>query len=55
MATHHACDDFDLMIKGDEGMEDIYNWSTTAKNKDFRGAAGGGDGVHILTGPIYVN
>ena len=35
-------------------MEDIYMWSDTTIGEEFRGATGGGDGVHILTGPIYV-
>ncbi|KAL3778725.1 hypothetical protein HJC23_006275 [Cyclotella cryptica] len=55
MATHHACDDWDKMIKGDAGMESIYEWDEGGANEPFRGATGGGDGVHILTGPIYVN
>jgi len=55
MATHHACDDWDKMIKGDEGMESIYTWNSDTKNEAYRGATGGGDGVHILTGPIFVN
>jgi acetamidase/formamidase len=55
MATHHACDDWDKMIKGDAGMESIYTWDENGKGEDYRGASGGGDGVHILTGPIYVN
>lgn len=55
MATHHACDDWDAMIKGDPGMEDIFTWnSENGANEAFRGATGGGDGVHILTGPIFV-
>ena len=54
MATHHACDDWDRMIKGDEGMESIYYWNETLIGESKRGASGGGDGVHILTGPIYV-
>jgi len=54
MATHHACDDWDKMIKGDAGMESVYTWDESGKNEDFRGATGGGDGVHILTGPIHV-
>jgi acetamidase/formamidase len=54
MATHHACDDWDRMIKGDPGMEDIFTWGPNVTNEAFRGATGGGDGVHILTGPIYV-
>ena len=55
MATHHACDDYDKMIKGDEGMEDIYLWDSAGrKSEAFRGATGGGDGVHILTGSIFV-
>lgn len=55
MATHHACDDWDKMIKGDEGMESIYTWTSEKQNEAYRGATGGGDGVHILTGPIFVN
>jgi acetamidase/formamidase len=55
MATHHACDDYDKMILGDPGMEDIYAWNETVRSESMRGATGGGDGVHILTGPIYVN
>ena len=55
MATHHACDDWDKMIKGDPGMEDIYTWNETYQAENYRGATGGGDGVHILTGPIFVN
>ncbi len=55
MATHHGCDDWDLMIEGDPGMEDVFYWShMEGANEHFRGATGGGDGVHILTGPIYV-
>jgi acetamidase/formamidase len=55
MATHHACDDWDRMIKGDKGMESIYIWNQKTKREPKRGATGGGDGVHILTGPIYVH
>jgi acetamidase/formamidase len=54
MATHHACDDWDLMIQGDAGMESIYTWSSETQGEPYRGATGGGDGVHILTGPIFV-
>jgi Acetamidase/Formamidase family len=36
------------------GMEDIYYWSSDMKHEPQRGATSGGDGVHILTGPIYV-
>jgi hypothetical protein len=50
MATHHACDDYDKMIRGDPGMEDIYLWNDKGTiNEPFRGATGSGDGVHILT------
>ena len=55
MATHHACDDWDKMVAGDEGMESIFTWDEDGKTEPFRGASGGGDGVHVLTGPIYVN
>ncbi|KAK9815846.1 hypothetical protein WJX72_010706 [[Myrmecia] bisecta] len=55
MVTHHAGDDPAKMIIGDPGMEDIYRWN---KDGDIgvpqRGANGNGDGVHVLTGPIYV-
>jgi len=55
MATHHGCDDWDLMIEGDPGMEDVFFWDhMTGANEHFRGATGGGDGVHVLTGPIFV-
>jgi len=54
MATHHACDDYDKMILGDPAMEEIYAWTGEAIGEEFRGASGSGDGVHILTGPIYV-
>ena len=55
MATHHACDDYDKMIRGDPGLEEIYTWNPDLQVEDYRGASGKGDGVHILTGPIYVN
>jgi acetamidase/formamidase len=42
------------MIKGDAGMESIYTWDGEGKHKAFRGATGKGDGVHVLTGPIFV-
>ena len=54
MASHHACDDYDKMVKGDPGMESVFEWSTSVKAVSRRGASGGGDGVHVLTGPIYV-
>lgn len=63
--THHAYDDYERMIKGDPGVEDIYHWDSEQKNVDRRGAgpmdaslygrgAGEGLGVHICTGPIHV-
>ena len=55
MASHHSCDDYDKMVLGDAGMESVFNWTSTAKNEEYRGKTGGGDGVHVLTGPIYVN
>ena len=61
--THHANDDASRMVKGDPGAESVFAWSADAKGVDRRGAgpmdaevgAGAGYGVHILTGPIYVN
>ena len=55
MASHHGCDDYDKMIKGDPGMESVFEWSTSTKNVARRGATGGGDGVHVMTGPIYID
>ncbi len=59
--THQAGDDYERMIKGDPGAESVYYWSKDQKNVNRRGAgpmdapvgAGGGEGVHICTGPIY--
>ena len=42
------------MVKGDSGMEDVYHWNGTFIGEGFRGATGGGDGVHILTGPVFI-
>ena len=42
------------MIAGDPGIEDIYKWTPEGQNTAMRGKSGTGDGVHILTGPIYV-
>ena len=61
--THHANDDAERMVSGDPGAESVFAWSADAKGVDRRGAgpmdaevgAGAGYGVHILTGPIYVN
>ncbi|RZM78805.1 acetamidase/formamidase family protein [Leptolyngbya iicbica] len=64
--THHANDDASLMVMGDPGAESVYEWTEDGKGVDRRGAgsidpevytvgAGEGAGVHILTGPIYVN
>jgi acetamidase/formamidase len=60
--THQASDDYDRMIKGDPGAESVYYWTKDRKGVNRRGAgpmdapngAGGGAGVHILTGPIFV-
>lgn len=64
--THHANDDPSLMVEGDPGAESVYAWTSEGKGVDRRGAgstdpavyttgSGEGAGVHILTGPIYVN
>ncbi len=60
--THHANDDAERMIKGDPGAESIFYWDATTKGVDRRGAgpmdhpngSGGGMGVHVCTGPIYI-
>jgi acetamidase/formamidase len=64
--THHANDDASLMVLGDAGAESVFEWTAAGKGVDRRGAgstdpavyekgSGEGAGVHILTGPIYVN
>ncbi|MGA8705507.1 MAG: acetamidase/formamidase family protein [Steroidobacteraceae bacterium] len=60
--THQAGDDPARMIQGDPGAESVYHWTREQKNVRRRGAgpmdaangAGGGQGVHILTGPVRV-
>jgi acetamidase/formamidase/AraC-like DNA-binding protein len=64
--TQHAFDDYERMIKGDDGAESVFGWTADGKNVERRGAgpmnasifgrgAGEGFGVHIFTGPIFVN
>ena len=63
--THHANDDASLMVDGDPGAESVFRWTRENKSVDRRGAgpmdaslfgrgAGEGLGVHLLTGPIYI-
>ena len=63
--THHANDDASLMVDGDPGAESVFRWTRDHKSVDRRGAgpmdaslfgrgAGEGLGVHLLTGPIYI-
>lgn len=60
--THQAGDDPERMIKGDPGAESVYYWTKEQKNVNRRGAgpmnapngAGGGQGVHIMTGPVFI-
>ena len=60
--THQAGDDPARMIAGDPGIESVYHWTRDQKNVMRRGAGpmdaanghGGGQGVHILTGPVRV-
>jgi len=63
--THHAYDDHARMIAGDPGAESVFHWTKDKKNVDRRGAgpldasihgrgAGEGFGVHICTGPVFV-
>lgn len=40
-------------LQGDPGIESIYEWGASL-SIPMRGATGTGDGVHVLTGPIYV-
>jgi acetamidase/formamidase/AraC-like DNA-binding protein len=64
--TQHATDDCERMVQGDPGAESVFKWTATEKGVDRRGAgpmdasifgrgAGEGFGVHICTGPVYVN
>ena len=64
--TQHAYDDHERMIKGDSGAESVFHWTSEHKAVDRRGAgptdasiygrgSGEGFGVHICTGPIFVN
>lgn len=64
--TQHAYDDHSRMIEGDAGAESVFHWTHTCKNVDRRGAgpmdasihgrgAGEGFGVHICTGPVFIN
>ncbi|MDE2505426.1 MAG: acetamidase/formamidase family protein [Burkholderiales bacterium] len=63
--TQHAYDDYERMIKGDSGAESVFHWTREHKAVDRRGAgpvdasifgrgSGEGFGVHICTGPVYV-
>ncbi|AKH41125.1 acetamidase/formamidase/AraC-like DNA-binding protein [Altererythrobacter atlanticus] len=63
--THHANDDPERMVQGDEGAESVYHWDKDGKAVERRGAgpmdasalgrgAGEGFGVHICTGPIAI-
>jgi acetamidase/formamidase len=60
--THHANDDAERMVNGDAGAESVFLWTADKKGVNRRGAgpmdakvgAGGGQGVHICTGPVYV-
>jgi acetamidase/formamidase len=60
--THHANDDSERMIKGDMGAESVFFWDQKRKGVNRRGAgpmdakvgAGGGQGVHICTGPVHI-
>ena len=63
--THHGNDDASLMVDGDPGAESVFRWTRDHKSVDRRGAgpmdaslfgrgAGEGLGVHLLTGPIYI-
>jgi acetamidase/formamidase len=60
--THHANDDAERMVRGDRGAESVFHWDKKSKAVNRRGAggmdatvgAGGGLGVHICTGPVFV-
>lgn len=63
--TQHATDDCARMVDGDAGAESVFHWTPEHKAVKRRGAgpmdasvygrgAGEGFGVHICTGPVYV-
>lgn len=60
--THHSNDDAERMVQGDAGAESVFFWDSKSKNVDRRGVgpmdakngAGGGQGVHICTGPVRI-
>jgi acetamidase/formamidase len=62
--THHANDDHERMVAGDEAAEAVFAWTREHKGVVRRGAgavtgpfqsgAGEGLGVHLLTGPVVV-
>ena len=63
--THHANDDAERMVQGDPGAESVFLWTKDKKGVDRRGAgptdpkvykkgSGEGQGVHVMTGPVYV-
>lgn len=63
--TQHAADDWDRMVAGDPGAENVFAWTAEGKSVERRGAgpidasvfgrgAGEGFGVHICTGPVYI-
>ncbi|MDX6804823.1 acetamidase/formamidase family protein [Terrihabitans rhizophilus] len=64
--TQHATDDHARMIEGDAAAESVFAWTREGKNVARRGAgpmnasilgrgAGEGFGVHIFTGPVFIN
>ncbi|BCQ28935.1 acetamidase (plasmid) [Caballeronia sp. NK8] len=62
--THHANDDHERMIAGDQGAQSVFEWTREHKAVSRRGAgsterpfrlgAGEGVGVHLLTGPVAI-
>lgn len=63
--THHAYDDYERMIKGDPGVESVFEWTSDRKGVNRRGAgpmnasiygrgAGEGFGTQIMTGPVAI-
>ncbi len=63
--TQHATDDVERMVHDDPGAESVFRWDAGGKAVERRGAgpldasifgrgAGEGFGVHVCTGPVYV-
>ena len=55
LSPRSAGDDWARMGAGDPAVEELYAWGPNGQMAvPTRGANGRGDGVHLMTGPIYI-